>query len=78
MNIGRDKLTRDSLRDILAVGGLLAAAHFNTLPGPVRAATLATLDIDVDCVLVNCSCDVLEHKVLDRYAICGLALDTIV
>lgn len=78
VSIRRDKLTRDSLRNILAVGSLLAAAHVDIRPGPVGAATLATLDVDIDCILIDRSCDVLEHEILDRNAIRGLTLNTVV
>lgn len=71
-------LTRNSLWHVLAVCCLLPARYLDARPGPVRAATFAALDVDIDCILVDRSSDVLEHKVLDRHAICRLALDAVV
>lgn len=65
VDLRRNKLTRDACRHILAVGSLLAARHLDIGPRPVRAATFATLNIDIDCIFVNRACDVLENKIRD-------------
>lgn len=46
-NLGRSRLTASAARDILTAAALLSTRESNTLPGPVRAATTATQNVDV-------------------------------
>ena len=67
------RLARSAGRNVLALIGLLAAGEADTLPGPARAAALATEDVDGGGLAGNGASDTVDSEVSDGNTSGGLA-----
>lgn len=75
---GTLRSARNTIRDVQAVCSVLATRDTHIRPGPVITGAHATLDVDVEGVLVYRARDVLQHKVGDGHTVGRLSVVAVV
>lgn len=71
-------LARNTLGHVHTARRVLPARYADTCPRPVTATAHPALDVDVQGLARHRAGDVLQHKVGDRNAVRGLAVDAVV